>query len=249
MHTACLLSRLNVQERRKLHHTFNMFMFSMLCIRKRETVSYLQYAYVLDFVYQNERNCIIPTISLCSTLCVHGREKLYHTQFQILCIRKREIASYYNMFMIYVLCTWKRETASCLQYVYVLDFVYMEEGNCVIPTTCLCTKFWVSERGNQCYTYTMFMLYFVYQKEGNCIMPTICLCPRFCVSERDKLCHTYSMCLIQTLHIRKKGAVSFKQYVYHLDFVYQKQENCIIPAVWLVSELCVSERRIGIIAA
>ena len=56
-----------------------MFMFSILCFRKRKTVSYLQYVYVLDFVYQKEGNCIIPTICLCSWVCVLEREILCHT--------------------------------------------------------------------------------------------------------------------------------------------------------------------------
>jgi len=47
-------------------HTCSMFMFSILRIRKRETVSYLQCVYVLDFMYQKEGNCIIRTLCLCS---------------------------------------------------------------------------------------------------------------------------------------------------------------------------------------
>ena len=35
-----------------------------LSSRKRETVSYLQYAYHLDFVHQKEGNCIILTVCL-----------------------------------------------------------------------------------------------------------------------------------------------------------------------------------------
>ena len=121
MHAVCLCSPFCVSERGKLCHTYSMFMFQILCIRKRETVSYLQYVYVLDFVYQKEGNCIIRTICLCSRFCISERWKLYHT---------------YIMFMIYTLCIRKRETVSYLQYVYDLDFLYQKEGNCVIPTVC-----------------------------------------------------------------------------------------------------------------
>ena len=138
-----------------------MFIFQILCIRKGETVSYLQYVYVLGFVYQKEGNCITPTICLCSRFCVSERRKLHHI---------------YNMFMFQILCIRKRETISHLQI-------------------CLCSRFWVSERG--------------------------------------ELFHTLRMCMIQTLYIRKKETVSFIQYDYDLDFVYQKQENCIIPTVCL----------------
>jgi len=37
-----------------------------------------------------------------------------------------------------------------------------------------------------------------------------------------------------------KEAVSALQYVYHLDFVYEKEGNCIITTMCL---FCVSERR------
>ena len=43
-------------------HTNNMFMFYILCIRKRVIVSFLQYDYDLDFVHQKEGNCIIPVV-------------------------------------------------------------------------------------------------------------------------------------------------------------------------------------------
>jgi hypothetical protein len=66
------------------YHTCSMFMFSILCIRKRETVSYLQYVYVLDFLYQKEGSCIIPTICLCSRFRVSERGKLYHTYYKFI---------------------------------------------------------------------------------------------------------------------------------------------------------------------
>ena len=48
----CLFPRSRIAERGKLYHTYSMFMLYIVCIRKRETASYLQYCYVLDFVYQ-----------------------------------------------------------------------------------------------------------------------------------------------------------------------------------------------------
>ena len=238
--TICLCSRFYVSEREKLYHTYNMFMILNLCIRMRETVSYLQYVYILDLMHQKEGNCIIPTICLCSRFYVSERGKLYHT---------------YNMFMFQILCIRKRETVSYLHYVYVLDFVYQKEGNCIIPTICLYSRLCVSERGKLYRTYNMFMfqilcirkretvsylqyvyvLDFMHQKEGNCIIPTICLCSRFCVSERGKLYNTYNMFIFQTLCIRKRETVSYLQYVYVLDFVYQKEGNCIVPTICLCS--------------
>jgi hypothetical protein len=131
-----------VSERGKPCHTYSMFMFYIFCIRKRETVSHLKYVCVLYFMYQKGGNCMIPTICLCSRFCVHGRENLYHI---------------YSMFMFYILCIRKMETVSFPQYVYVLDFVYMEERICIIFTVCLCSIFCVSERGKLCHTYNMFM--------------------------------------------------------------------------------------------
>ena len=51
IHAVCLCSLFCVSERGKLCHTYSMCMLYILCIRKREIVSYLQYVYVLDFVY------------------------------------------------------------------------------------------------------------------------------------------------------------------------------------------------------
>ena len=145
--TICLCSRFCVSERRKLYYTHNMFMFYALCIKKRETLSYLQYAYDLDFVYQKEGdlsylqyvyaldfvyqkkgNCIIPTICLCPRFCVSERGKLDHAN---------------NMLMFQIFCIRKRETVSYLQYVYVLIFVYQQEESCIIPAICLCSRFCV----------------------------------------------------------------------------------------------------------
>ena len=172
----CLFPRSRVAERGKLYHTYCIFMFYIVCIRKRETASYLQYIYVLDLVYQKERNCIIPTVYLCSILCVSERGKLHHT---------------YSIFMFQIQCIRKRETVSYQKYVYAL--------------------------------------YCVYQTGGSCIIHTVCLCSRFCVSERGKLYHTYNMFMLQILCICKGETVSYLQYDYVLDFVYQKEEKCIIP--------------------
>jgi len=134
--TICLFHRLCVPERGKLYHTYNIFIFKNLCFIKRETLSYLQYVFILDFVYQKEGNCIIPTICLCPRLCVPERGKLYHT---------------YNIFMWYNLCIRKRETVSYLQYIYVQEFMFHQEGNCIIPTIYLCSRLCVSERGKLCH--------------------------------------------------------------------------------------------------
>ena len=95
--TMCSCSRFCISERGKLHHIYNMFMIYIVCIRKRKTVSYLLYVYVLDYVYQKERKSIITTICSWSRICVSERGKLYHIycnfMFYILCIRKRETVS------------------------------------------------------------------------------------------------------------------------------------------------------------
>ena len=91
--TICLCSRFYVSEREKLYHTYNMFMILNLCIRMRETVSYLQYVYILDLMHQKEGNCIIPTICLYSILCVSKRGKLYHTSNLQTCLWSRFYAS------------------------------------------------------------------------------------------------------------------------------------------------------------
>ena len=137
------------------------------------------------------------------------------------------------MFMFQISCIRKRETVSYLQYVYDLYFVYQKEGNCIIPTLCLCCGFCVSERGNCVILTICYVLYFVLQKEGNCVMHTLCLWYRFCVSERGKLYHTYNMIMFQILGIRKRGSISYLQYVLDLDIVYQKEGNCIIATTLL----------------
>jgi len=37
-----------------------------MCIRKKETVSYLHNVYDLDFMYQKNGNCMNPTMRVCS---------------------------------------------------------------------------------------------------------------------------------------------------------------------------------------
>ena len=143
--TVCLCSRLYVAERGNLYPTYSMFMFQIVCSRKRETVSYLHYAYVLDCMQQKEGNCILPTVCLCSKLYVVERGKLYPT---------------YSMFMVQIVCSRKRETVSYLQYVYVLDCMQQKEGNCILPTVCLCSRLYVVERG-KLYPTMMYVVYHV----------------------------------------------------------------------------------------
>ena len=161
-----------------------MFMMHILCIRKRGTVSYLQYVYDLEISYQKERNCFIPTVCLYFRLCVSEKEKLYHTNsmfmLQILCIRKRETVSYLQyVYILDFVFIRKRETVSYQQYVYVLGFMYQKEGNCSIPTICLYSRLiCIKKRENS--SYSMFMNYFVYhvsalnifQKDMNNCFPT-----------------------------------------------------------------------------
>ena len=145
--------------------------------------------------------------------------------------------------MIQILCIRKRETVSYLQYAYALDFMHQKEGNCVIPTICLCSRFFcIRKRETVSYLQYIHVLDFLYQKEENCIVPTLCSFSRFCVSERGKLHHTYNTFMIQLLCIRKGETVLYLQYIYVLEFVYQKGENCIIPTIRLCSSFCVSER-------
>ena len=213
-------------------------MFQIVCGRKRETVSYLQYVYVLEFMWQKEGNCILPTLCLCSRLYVAERGKLYPTysmfMFQIVCGRKRENCILPTVCLcsrLYV--AEKRETVSYLQYVYVLDCMQQKEGNCILPTVCLCSRLYVAERGKLYPTYSMFMfqivcsrkretvsyLQYIYvldcmqQKEGNCILPTVCLCSRLYVAERGKLYPTYSMLMFQIVCGRKRETVSYLHYV------------------------------------
>ena len=49
-------------------------------------------------------------------------------------------------------------TVSYLQYLQDLDFVYHKEGNCIIPTVCLFSRFCLSERVKLYHSYNKFML-------------------------------------------------------------------------------------------
>ena len=141
MPTVCLCSRICASKKVKLHQTYSMCMFQILGIKKFENVSYLQYVYVLDFVYQKEGNCIIPTLCLSSRFWVSKSLKLYHT---------------YSMYMFQIVCIRKRETVSYLQYVYVLDCMYQREGNCILTTICLCFRLCVLENGKLYHTCNSF---------------------------------------------------------------------------------------------
>ena len=68
-----------VSERKKLYYIYSVFMIQTLCIKKRETVSYLQCVYDPEFVYQKYANCIIPTVCLIFRLCASERRNLYHS--------------------------------------------------------------------------------------------------------------------------------------------------------------------------
>jgi hypothetical protein len=125
-----------------------------------------------------------------------------------------------NMFMFWSLCSRKREAVSYIQHVYDLDFMNRKGWNCIIPTICFCSGVCVSEG-------------------ENCVIPTICLCSRYCVSERGKLYHTYNMFMLYILCIRKRETISHPQYVYVLDFVYQKERNYFISNVCVWSRLCI----------
>ena len=177
-----------ISERGKLHHTYCMFMIQILCIRKRETVSYLQCVHDLNFFIRKREPVSYLQYVYVLNFVLSERGKLHHT---------------YNMFMFQIVCIRKRETVSCLEYVYDLDCLYQKRENCIMPTICLLVRFCVSERGKPYHAYSMFMiqilctrkwktvsflqhfqhLYFVYQKEGTCIIPTLCLCSRSLESE------------------------------------------------------------------
>ena len=83
----------------------------------------------------------------------------------ILCIRKGELCHTYTMFMFQILCFRKRETVSCMQYVYVIDFVHKKEENCITPTICLCSRFCVSGRGEVFHTYSMCLIQTLYIRD------------------------------------------------------------------------------------
>ena len=96
-------------------------------------------------------------------MCVSERQNLYHT---------------YSMYILYDLCIRKRETVSYLQYVHDLDFVYQKDGNCIIPTIYLLSRFCESEsirkRETVLFAQYIYDLDCVYHKEGSGIIPTVC---------------------------------------------------------------------------
>jgi hypothetical protein len=118
----CLCSRFCVSEGTKLYHTYTMFIFWIMCIKKRETASYIQFVYDLDCVYQKEENCVMYTICLWSRFRVAARGKLYHTHsmlWSIPCASDRE-----------------NRIIPTLYLVSFVGFVYQTEGNCIIPAVC-----------------------------------------------------------------------------------------------------------------
>ena len=135
-------------------------MFQILCIRKKETVSYIQYVYDLHIVDQKKGNCIILTACKYFRSYVSEREKLCHAysmlMIQTMFIRMRETASYQQYIYVLQFVYQEGETASYLLYVYALDYVY-QKGETVSQLL------------------YVYVLDFVYQKEEDCIIPTICL--------------------------------------------------------------------------
>jgi hypothetical protein len=123
MYTIWLWSRLSVSERGELCHVCNMIGIWIVCIRKRRTVSCMQYDSDLDCVYQKEENCVMYTIWLWSRFRVAARGKLYHT---------------YSMLWS-IPCASDRENRiiPTLYLVSFVGFVYQTEGNCIIPAVCM----------------------------------------------------------------------------------------------------------------
>ena len=137
------------------------------------------------------------------------------------------------------MCIRKKETVACLQHVYVLDYVYQKEGNCIIHTTYLRPRFCVSECGKLHHINSTYMFYSLGIR-------------------KRKLYYTYSMFMFYILCIRKRETVSYLQYVYDLDIesqkernlqhvnildlVYQKERNSVIPTVCLCARLFIKKR-------
>ena len=243
--TVCLCSRFYVAERGNLYPTYSMFMFQILCSRKRETVSYLQYVYVLDFMQQKEGICILPTVCLCSRFYVAERGKLYPTysmfMFQILCSRKGKLYPINSMFMFQILCSRNRESVSYLQYVYVLDFMQQIEGNCILPTVCLCSRFYVAEIGNLYPTYSMFMFQILCSRKRETVSYSMFMFSILCSRKRESVSYLQYVYVLDFMQ-QKEGNVSHLQYVYVLDCMQQKEGNCILPTVCLCSRFYVVER-------
>ena len=128
----------------------------------------------------------------------------------------QNIRLHLNRWYIFVImqCIRKRETVSYPQYVYDRDLAQQKEGNCIISTICLYSIFCVSEREKLCHTYNIFMI------------EILCIRKRETVSY---LQYVYDL----VLRIRKRETVSYLKFVYVLDFVHQKEGNCIIPTIFL----------------
>ena len=143
------------------------------------------------------------------------------------------------------MCIRKRKTVSYIQCVYVPDFVCQKEGNCIAPTVCLLFRFCASESVKLYHTYSIVMFYMLcirkmeavsYQQiERNFIISRMCVCSdNFGRKIRALVC-LFELC-------EKDEIVSHQQYIYVLDFVYQKKGNRIKPTVCLWSRFCISER-------
>ena len=135
----------------RLHLNGWYIFFIMLCIRKRETVSYLQYVYDLDFVYHTY-NMFMSQIS-----CIRKRDIVSYLQYVYvldfvhqkegnciistvclcsrLCVSDRgKLYHTCNMFMFQIFCIRKRETVSYLQYVYVIVILPIHDNVSTVPT-------------------------------------------------------------------------------------------------------------------
>ena len=126
--------------------------------------------------------------------------------FYIVCIRQGKLYHTYIMFMFQILCIRKGK-------LYHTYYMFMFQILCI------------RKKKTVSYLLYVYELDIVYQKKGNCIILTACKYFRSCVSERRKLYQPYNMFMFQIVCI---GIASFPQYVKILDFVYQKEGNCII---------------------
>ena len=224
-----------------------MFIIQTCCIRKRETVSCLQYIYELDFVYQKMEDCIIPTAFLSSGFCVSERGKLYYA-YSMFIIQKEEsciIPTVWFCFSLYISDRGKLHH-NC--NMFMVQIYLIVRGNLHhIYIMIVVQNLYITKRQIVSYLKHFYHFDFVYQKEGNYIMPTICLSSRKreTVSylqyvyhldfyyQKEGNCHNYSMSMPQILYIRKRETVSYLQYVFVLDYMYQKEGNYIITAICL----------------
>ena len=86
-----------------------MFILYILCIRKRDTVSYQQYVHDLDSVYQivTERGKLNHSYNICmiKILRIRKRETLPYLQYVCICSRfcVSEIGKMYDIYNIFMI--------------------------------------------------------------------------------------------------------------------------------------------------